>query len=146
MIHYYNKDNYYTRMSTKIKEQRVGKEEPEFQFDIGTVIFILIGLATSWINMLIILDFQLNASSAQLKINAYLSVIFTTIVPGIGIALKNRFWGYGYMIGFAIAGLPFMFVMDLFIGGYTFFTALFIFIILWLIFWKAWRSLGSIKM
>ena len=75
----------------------------------------------------------------------YLTIIFSTIIPGIIIAYKNRYWGYGYMIGFAIAGIPFLILIDLFIGGYTFATALFIFIILWLIFWKTWRALSSIK-
>jgi hypothetical protein len=67
------------------------------------------------------------------------------MIPGIIIALINRYWGYGYLIGFAIAGIPFLIMIDLFIGGYTFATTIFIFIILWLIFWKTWRSLSSIK-
>ncbi len=115
----------------------LGKKEPEFKFDIGTVIFIIIGVIVSWINMLIILD--------SMSIPAYLSVIFTTFIPGIIIAMKNRYWGYGYMIGFSAAGIPFMIFVDLFIGGYTFATALFAFIIMWLIFWKVWRSLSSIR-
>lgn len=124
-------------MSTKKKEQTVGRPEPEFKFSIGTVIWLVIGFVVSWMNMLIIKD--------SMEIWSYLTVIFTTIIPGIIVALKNRYWGYGYMFGFAIAGIPFLFMIDLFIGGYTFTTALLIFIILWLIFWKAWRSLSSIK-
>ncbi|MFX0048991.1 MAG: hypothetical protein ACFE8G_12605, partial [Candidatus Hermodarchaeota archaeon] len=69
----------------------------------------------------------------------------TTIIPGVIIALINRYWGYGYLIGFALAGIPFLIILDPFIGSYTFATTVFIFIILWLIFWKAWRSLSSIK-
>jgi hypothetical protein len=86
--------------------------------------------------MLIILDLM--------TIPSYLSIIFTTLIPGIVIGLKNRYWGYGYMIGFSGAGLPFIY-LDIFIGGYTFATAIFLFIIVLLIFWKAWRSLSSIK-
>ena len=119
------------------KKQTVGKSEPEFKFDIGTVVFIIIGFAVSWINMLVILD--------SMEIWSYLSIIFTSIIPGVLIALKNRYWGYGYMFGFSGAGIPFLILIDLFIGGYTVVTALLIFIILWLIFWKAWRSLSSIK-
>jgi hypothetical protein len=44
-----------------------------------------------------------------------------------------------------MAGIPFMIFVDLFIGGYVFATALFIFIIMWLVFWKTWRSLSAIK-
>lgn len=127
-------------MSASKNETKVsplGKEEPEFHFDVGTAIFIIIGAVISWINMLIILD--------SMQIWAYLSVIFTTILPGVLIGIKNRFWGYGYIFGFSIAGIPFMIFYDLFIGGYTFAVALFIFIILWLIFWKTWRSIVKIK-
>ena len=124
-------------MERKTADQKVGRLEPEFKFDAVTVVFIVIGFVVSWINMVIILD--------SMEIWSYLTIIFTTIIPGIGIALKNRYWGYGYLIGFAIAGIPFIFLMDLFIGGYTFVTTIFIFVILWLIFWKAWRSISSIK-
>lgn len=118
-------------------KQTVGKEEPEFEFNWKVVLWILIGGVASWINMLYIY--------AEMTIPSYLSIIFTTMIPGIVIALKNRLWGYGYIAGFSMAGLPFMIFIDLFIGGYTFATTLFIFIILWLIFWKAWRSLSGIK-
>jgi hypothetical protein len=124
-------------MERKTSDQKVGRLEPELKFDIVTVVFIVVGFVVSWINMVIILD--------SMEIWSYLSIIFTTMIPGIGIALKNRYWGYGYLIGFAIAGIPFIFLMDLFIGGYTFVTTVFIFVILWLIFWKAWRSISSIK-
>ena len=123
----------------------LGKEDPEFKIDIGTIIFTLIGSLVSWINMLMILVYQLGEYESIVKILAYLSIIFTTIIPGVIIGIKNRFFGYGYLLGFALAGIPFMFVIDLFIGGYTFVTALFIFIIIWLIFWKVWRSLAMIK-
>jgi len=121
----------------KKKKQTVGRDEEELHFDIGTILFIAMGICVSWVNMLIILNLM--------TIPSYLSVIFTTSIPGIIIALKNRYWGYGFMFGFSIAGIPFIFI-DIFIGGYIFFTSFFIFIIMWLIFWRAWRSLSSIKM
>ncbi len=119
------------------KVQSVGRPEPEFKFNIGTVVFIIIGFIVSWWNMLIIFN--------SMQIWSYLSIIFTTIIPTIIIALKYRLWGYGYLLGFAIAGIPFSIMEDLFVGWYTFATAIFIFIILWLVFWTAWRSLSSIK-
>ena len=123
-------------MRKKQSEQTVGKDEPEFRIDIFTLIFIIIGGISSWINMLIIYE--------SMTIPSYLSIIFTTLIPGIIIGVKNRYWGYGYMIGFSGAGIPFIYI-DVFIGGYTFATAIFLFIIVLLIFWKAWRSLSSIK-
>jgi len=131
----------YSIMSYNNKEQTVGRPEPEFKIDIFTVFWLIIGFIVSWLNMWVILD--------SMEIWSYLTIIFTTIIPTVIIALKNRVWGYGYLIGFSIAGIPFSFLKppygDLFIGWYTFATSLFIFVILWLIFWKAWRSLSSIK-
>ncbi len=124
-------------MENMKKKQTVGRPEPEFKFDIGTVVCIIIGFVISWINMIVIYD--------SMEIWSYLSIIFTSIIPGVLIAIKNRYWGYGYIFGFSAAGIPFLILIDPFIGGYTFVTALLIFIILWLIFWKAWRSLSSIK-
>lgn len=119
------------------KDQTVGKPEPELKIDIMTIVCLVIGFIVSWINMVIILDLM--------AVWSYLSIIFTTLVPAVIIALKNRFWGYGYMIGFASAGVPFMLILDLFIGGYTFATSIFIFVIMWLVFWKTWRALSAIK-
>jgi len=124
-------------MSRKRKEQTVGRPEPEFKFTIYTAIWIIIGFISSWINMVIILD--------TMQIWSYLTVIFTTIIPGVIIGLKDRYWGYGYMGGFAVAGIPFLILVDLFVGGYVFATTLFIFIIVMLIFWLGWRSIGAIK-
>jgi hypothetical protein len=128
-------------MSSNKKEQSVGRPEPEFKFGIGTVIWIIVGFFASWGNMLVILN--------SMQIWSYLTVIFTTIIPGVVIGLKDRYWGYGYMGGFAIAGIPFSFLKkpygDLFVGWYTFATALFIFLIVLLIFWTGWRSISAIK-
>ena len=115
------------------------KAEKDLSLDIWTFLFVIIGFVASWINMTFIQD-----APRSIEVLAFLSIIFTTMIPGIIIALVNRYWGYGYLIGFASAGIPFLIIVDLFIGGYTFATSIFIFIILWLIFWKAWRSLSSI--
>ena len=116
------------------------KAEKDLSLNIWTFLFVVIGFVVSWVNMTFIQD-----APRSIEVLAFLSIIFTTMVPGIIIALVNRYWGYGYLIGFAIAGIPFLIIVDLFIGGYTFATTLFIFIILWLIFWKTWRSLSSIR-
>ena len=116
------------------------KAETDLSINVWTFLFVIIGFVASWVNMMYIQD-----APRSIEVLAFLSIIFTTMIPGIVIALVNRYWGYGYLIGFAIAGIPFLIIVDLFIGGYTFATTLFIFIILWLIFWKAWRSLSSIR-
>ncbi len=123
-------------MPSESKEKTVGRQEPDFNFDAVTIIFMIIGFITSWINMLIILN--------TMEVWAYLSIIFTTSIPCILIGLRNRYWGYGYIFTFAIAGIPFIGI-DLFIGGYTLATTIFIFIIIWLVFWKTWRALSSIN-
>jgi len=120
------------------------EQDQEFKIDIGTILFLIIGGIISWLNMALILIYQEGDFASIVKIMAFLSIIFITIIPAVIIGLKNRFWAYGYLIGFSVAGVPFMIFVDLFIGGYTFTTSLFIFIIMWLIFWKTWRSLSKI--
>ena len=41
-------------MKSKEKEQTVGRIEPEFKFDIGTIVFILIGFIDGCKNLTII--------------------------------------------------------------------------------------------
>lgn len=115
----------------------LGRADPEFKFDISTIIFTLIGGIISWLNMLLILAFM--------AVWAFLSIIFISSIPGVIIAYKNRYWGYGFMLGYSIVGIPFAIFLDPFIGFYVFFVALCILAIMWLIFWKIWRSLSAIK-
>lgn len=130
-------------MTIKDKEHTRIKKKKEKRLNLWTLVFVGIGFIVSWFNMIFILDAP--RTPRIIEILAFLSIILTTMIPGIIIALINRYWGYGYLLGFAIAGVPFLILIDLFIGGYTFVTTIFIFVILWLIFWKAWRSLSSIK-
>ncbi|MFX0075931.1 MAG: hypothetical protein ACFE96_10845 [Candidatus Hermodarchaeota archaeon] len=126
-----------------VSEENTGmikKKDKEPNLNFWTFVFACIGFIASWANMVFILD-----APQTIEVLAFLSIILTTMIPGVIIALINRYWGYGYLLGFGIAGIPFLIMVDLFIGGYTFATTIFIFIILWLIFWKAWRSLSSIK-
>ncbi len=124
-------------MSANKKNPTPMEEKQKIKITYKMIIFFILGGCVSWINMWFILIFM--------EIWSYLSIIFTTIIPCVGIGLKNRLWAYSYILGFSIAGIPFMIFMDLFIGGYTFITTFLIFIIIWLIFWKAWRTIGSIK-
>lgn len=127
-------------MSDNKHKHNASRPDLEFKINLFTIVWAIIGFIVAWINMFLIMN-----SPTEIEVISYLSIIFTTIIPGIIIGLKNRYWAYSYLVGFSISGIPFMILVDIFIGGYTFATALFIFIILWLIFWKTWRSLGSIK-
>ncbi len=126
--------------NTESNRNERDKAEKDLSLNVWTLMFVIIGFVASWVNMTFIQD-----APRSIEVLAFLSIIFTTMIPGVIIALVNRYWGYGYLIGFASAGVPFLIIVDLFIGGYTFATTLFIFIILWLIFWKAWRSLSLIR-
>ena len=86
-------------------------------------------------------DLVKGISTVLNELNLSRDILHTT---GICYELENCFYET-YLLGFAIAGVPFLIMIDLFIGGYTFATTIFIFVILWLIFWKTWRSLSSIK-
>ena len=127
-------------MEKKDKSEKIRMADPELKINYLTIIWFIIGFIISWINMVLI-----NNAPFNIEVIAYLSIIFTTIIPAIFIGLKNRYWAYAYLIGFSLAGIPYMFIIDPFIGGYTSATSLFIFLILWLIFWKTWRSLSSIS-
>ena len=127
-------------MKDSMNLSSVRNSEPEFKVDYKTMLWACAGFVISWLNMILILN-----SPQEIEVLAFLSIILTTFIPAIIISLKDRYWGYAYMITFAIAGLIFMILMDPFIGGYTFFTSIFIFIIMLLIFWKTWRTLSSIK-
>ena len=101
------------------------------------VLFFIIGFVVSNINMYIIL--------LSMEVWAYLLIIFLIIIPAIIIGLRLRIWSYGYMIGYSTAGILGIFIYDLFIGAYTVVVSIFIFTILWLIFFKTWRSISKIK-
>jgi hypothetical protein len=124
------------------------KEKVNLKLDYKAIIFAIIGFIVSWINMefINVAQQQHNSeASVPMQALAFLSVILTTFIPAIIISLIHRYWAYGYMIGFASAGIPYFVFKDVFIGGYTLATALFIFLIMWLIFWKTWRTLSAIK-
>ena len=118
----------------------MGNEEPDLKLDYKSFLFYIVGFIVSWINMDLI-----NISPPSIEVLAFLSVILTTFIPAIIVSLIHRYWAYGYMLGFASAGIPYFFLEDIFIGGYTVATAIFIFLIMWLIFWKTWRTLSAIK-
>ena len=127
------------------KDLRKNREEQEFKIDIVTFVLSIIGFSIAWINMyLMTITPKLGSEILNTTVLAYLSIIFTTSIPCVAIGIKNRIWAYGYIIGFAGAGIPFAFI-EIFIGLYTFSVTLLIFTIMYLIFWKAWRSLSSIK-
>ncbi|MFW9938646.1 MAG: hypothetical protein ACFFA8_08545 [Promethearchaeota archaeon] len=127
-------------MENKENTEEIRVKDPELKINYVTIIWFIIGFIISWLNMVLI-----NNAPSNIEVIAYLTIIFTTILPAVIIGLKDRYWAYAYLLGFSIAGIPYMIMIDPFIGGYTSATSFFIFIILWLIFWKTWRSLSSIS-
>lgn len=109
----------------------------KFRNNLFLVFYCIIGFVVSNINMYIIV--------LSMEVWAYLLIIFLIIIPAIIIGLKVRDWAYGYMIGYSTAGILGIFIYDLFIGAYTVAVSILIFIILWLIFFKTWRSISKIK-
>lgn len=109
----------------------------KFRNNFFLVFYCIIGFVVSNINMYIIV--------LSMEVWAYLLIIFLIIIPAIIIGLRLRIWAYGYMLGFTTAGILGIFLYDLFIGAYTAVVSIFIFIILWLIFFKTWRSISKIK-
>ncbi len=109
----------------------------KFRNDFFLVFYYITGFVISNINMYIIV--------LSMEVWAYLLIIFLIIIPAIIIGLRLRIWSYGYMIGYSTAGILGIFIYDLFIGAYTVAVSIFIFVILWLIFFKTWRSISKIK-
>ena len=67
----------------------VGKEDQELRIEFGTIVFMIVGAFISWINMLMILYYLQGNFESIFVILAFLSVIFTTSIPGIEIGIKN---------------------------------------------------------
>ena len=74
-------------MEIKDEQQSRMKEktEKELRLNLWTFIFAGIGFAASWFNMIFILD-----APRTIEVLAFLSIILTTMIPGIIIALINR--------------------------------------------------------
>ncbi len=82
----------------------------------------------------------------NIKVWAYLIIIFLIIIPAVLVGyFLDRENGYAYIFGYIIGGLVGMFTIDLFIGGTSFFSALLIFIVIYLIFWKIWRTIDRVR-
>ncbi len=109
----------------------------KFRNNLFLVFYCIIGFVVSNINMYIIV--------LSMEVWAYLLIIFLIIIPAIIIGLRLRIWSYGYMIGYSTAGILGIFIYDLFIGFYTAVVTILLFMILWLIFFKTWRSISKIK-
>ncbi|MGV9200404.1 MAG: hypothetical protein ACOC4M_16480, partial [Promethearchaeia archaeon] len=62
-------------MNAKNAKNKVGKNDDYPQLDVWSVLWTVIGGISSWINMLYI--------ESSMQIPAYLSIIFTTIIPGV---------------------------------------------------------------
>lgn len=106
-------------------------------------LFALIGIAVCAFNVWI----TINTRDEQNMwwIWSYLIIIFLVLIPDIIFAVSKRARGYGYIIGYLIGGAYELIFGDPFIGGYFIVVTIFLFLIVYLIFWKVWRSFSKFK-
>jgi|SRR5271157_225253 len=100
-----------------------------------------------------LLDLTITQLSGQVW--AYLLPIFPVIIFTVGFGLKSRILGYSFAVAYSVTCFGWM-VAGIAIGGDIGIVAflvgvtalaitLSVFAIIWLIFWKMWRGLSSMK-
>ena len=118
------------------------------------IIFFAIGMAVGSFNIWIIRFMQVDstldwiiresaaASFAMDQIIAWLLVFFILPFSGtwIGVA-THKIYGFIYFIGYATAGIVFMFIPECLIEGIFIFAISFLFLVMVLIISKIWKSL-----
>ena len=72
-------------------------------------------------------------------------VPFLFLIPAIIFSNMKRSRGYGFVIGYVVGGLIGAVIWDIFIGIYTASVAAILFLIVYFIFWKIWRSFTKFK-
>ncbi|MHA1821336.1 MAG: hypothetical protein ACTSU2_08285 [Promethearchaeota archaeon] len=134
-----NKDNKEVEVITpEMQEQKLAPPKP-----IDYWLFILIGLVISLIQ--IYYTKRLEHAPGMWWIWRYLIIIFTVMIPAIYVSVLKRIRGYTYIVGYLLGGLIELLFGDPFIGGYNIVVTLFLFLIIYLIFWKVWRSVAKVK-
>ncbi|GAB4306447.1 MAG: hypothetical protein Kow0069_03200 [Promethearchaeota archaeon] len=110
---------------------------PAAPIDSRALGFALLGFLVSMLDQWVI--------QGSMEVWAYLLIIFLIIIPGVGVGLVRRVDGYAYVLGFLVGGLMGAFTIDPFIGWTTFVSAALIFTIIWLVFWRIWRSIAWVR-
>lgn len=107
-------------------------------------LFILIGIGICFLNMRFN-QFLYTHADEMVQIFSYLIIIFVAMVPGIGIGIWKRPRGYAYLWGYIIGGILEGIIGDLYIGLYTAFVSLMLFLIPYMVF-NRWKSVSKVKL
>lgn len=106
-------------------------------------LFILIGVGSCFLNMRLNEYLSLN-SSELVQILSYLIIIFIAMIPGIVLGIWKRPRGYAYLWGYIIGGIIEVFIGDVYIGLYTAFVSLMLFLIPYMVF-NRWKSVSKVN-
>ncbi|MHA1339059.1 MAG: hypothetical protein ACTSRZ_03600 [Promethearchaeota archaeon] len=123
-----------------IPKEREKESEPANFKDYA--IYFIIGMFLCYFNMR--LNEYLNENFPFIiQILSYLIIIGIAMIPGIIFGILKRVRGYSYLFGFMAGGLQEAIFGDVYIGLYTAFVSLMLFLIPYLIF-KLWRSVSKV--
>ena len=124
--------------------------------EIKIAVFLAIGMAIGSFNIWIIRFMQVdttldwivmesaNVYFAMDQIIAWLLVFFILPFPGtwIGVAI-HKIYGYMYFVGYAAAGIAFMFIPEYLIMGMFIFAVSFFLLVMVLLISKIWKNLKN---
>lgn len=130
------------------------KAKPTYWYD--WVLFILIGLFLGtfnvWLNWYmyyctgnipcdhLLWSAEVFANDERIGYWGFFIVPFLFTIPAIIFSNMKRARGYGFVIGYMSGGIIGSIIWDLFLGIYTSAVAGILFLIMYFIFWKIWRS------
>jgi hypothetical protein len=89
-------------------------------------------------------DTTVSANDSRLGYWGFFIVPFLFTIPAIIFSNMKRVRGYGYVIGYVSGGLIGM-IWNPYLGVYTSSVAAILFLIIYFIFWKIWRSFTNFK-
>lgn len=134
------------------------KMKPTYHYDWWG--YILIGIAIAvfnvWLNWYmyfctgssgcetIFWDPSVSANDSRLGYWGFFIVPFLFVIPAIIFSNMKRNRGYAYVIGYVVGGLIGM-IWNPYLGIYTASVAAILFMIIYFIFWKIWRSFTKVS-
>ena len=130
------------------------KSKPTYWYD--WIVYILIGLLLGafnvWLNWYmyyctgpipcdhLLFSANVSANDSRLGYWGFFIVPFLFTIPAIIFSNMKRARGYGFVIGYMSGAIIGSIIWDLFLGIYTSAVAGILFLIMYFIFWKIWRS------
>lgn len=148
----YDKNKYYTK--DEYLRDIAGLRHKEVKIIIFFAIGMTIGSFNIWLIRFKQIDITLDwivtesngATFDMTQIITWLLALFILLIPGIWISVaKHRLYGLTYFVGFAAAGITFMFFPEYFIEGLFIFAVSFFLLVVVLMVFKIWKSFkGSV--